>query len=208
MKIRLGAFHHERLDLNGDLGNLLVLSHRLNAYGFDCEVVELTGQNFERELGVGLDFAFLGHGSKAAWLAIKNEDVDFESAVLATIDRGVDMLAVASGFEMLVEFGALVIAAQLIERRSEFVSYEWNNFELLGYLNADKNLPAFYAYKNIYATMLHGPVLAKNPELADFMIEGILKKRGASIHKGERSVLVKIDELSEAARAVAKSMIH
>lgn len=35
MKIRLGAFHHERLDLNGDLGNLLVLSHRLNAYGYD-----------------------------------------------------------------------------------------------------------------------------------------------------------------------------
>lgn len=208
MKIRLGAFHHESLDLNGDLGNLLVLSTRLNNLGFDCDVIDLTGENIERELAKGLNFAFLGHGSKAAWLAIDKKDAHFESAILSVIDAGVDFLAVSSGFEKLIEIGAVKLQVEKIERRSEFAVFNWGELEIVGYLNSDQSLPLFYLENNIYATLLHGPLLAKNPKLADLIIEKLLKKRDVSIQHVNGLRLVRSDEYAELARAVAKSMIE
>ena len=208
MKIRLGAFHHESLDLNGDLGNLLVLSVRLNSFGHDCEVVELNGANFERELAKGLDLVFLGHGSKAAWDAISNRDAHFESAVLAAIDHKVEFLAVATGFEKLVELGAVKMPVQEIERRSEFAKYDWNGMELVGYVNSDKDLPTFFADGSIFATLLHGPLLAKNAALADLIIKKLLQKRGSASSLSSNSRLDQIDEFAKSARAVAESMIE
>ena len=39
-------------------------------------------------------------------------------------------------------------------------------------------------YKNTVATYLHGPILPKNPELADYLIETALERKypGASAH--------------------------
>lgn len=41
-------------------------------------------------------------------------------------------------------------------------------------------------YKNVFGTYLHGPVLAKSPEFADYLIELALKNKGIDIKKLEK----------------------
>ena len=36
-------------------------------------------------------------------------------------------------------------------------------------------------YNNVIATYLHGPILPKNPQIADFLINEALSRRGISI---------------------------
>ena len=36
-------------------------------------------------------------------------------------------------------------------------------------------------YNNVIATYLHGPILPKNPQIADFLINEALNRRGISI---------------------------
>lgn len=207
MTIRLGAFHHEALNLNGDLQNLLVLSRRLNLLGVSCEVVELNGANFEFELAQGIDFALFGHGSAAAWASIDAQDPALESAVLALADARALILAVASGFERCVELGLLDLTIQRTDRISEFVKFEWQSHQLIGYQNSDSGLPIFIKHNNVYGTLLHGPLLAKNPELADLFIVEILNQRGIDIEETKRDNLLKLDDISRQARLVAEEMI-
>ena len=55
-------------------------------------------------------------------------------------------------------------------------------------------------YNNIIATYLHGPILPKNPQIADFLIGEALERRGVSADSG----LEKIDDtLANKAREIA-----
>jgi CobQ-like glutamine amidotransferase family enzyme len=207
MTLRIGAFHHSELNLNGDLQNLLILSRRLNARGVPCEVVDLSGANFESELSRGLDFAFVGHGSEAAWAAIDVSDPDLESGFLAVADAKVPILGVSSGFERLIRLGLTGLTLQKTERRSEFVAFEWQTIEIVGYLNSDSDAPLFFANGNIFGTMLHGPVFAKNPELADFFCNLISSRLGDVDLQKQSQTLRSLDDLASAAREVARGMI-
>lgn len=51
---------------------------------------------------------------------------------------------------------------------------------------------------NIVGTHLHGPVLARNPGLADHLLETALARHGADYVRGARSV--QVDEIAQAAR--------
>jgi len=61
-----------------------------------------------------------------------------------------------------------------------------------GYGNNGNDLTEGYVYKNSIGTYLHGPILPKNPSLADFLIRQALKKK----YKKEVS-LPKIDDSLE-----------
>jgi CobQ-like glutamine amidotransferase family enzyme len=57
-------------------------------------------------------------------------------------------------------------AALQIERVSEFKSFEG----VVGYVNTEFDLPEISRVVNSVFTLFHGPVLAKNPQLADEII--------------------------------------
>lgn len=206
-KIRIGAFHHDALNLNGDLGNVRVLAKRFNLLGIDCEVFELNGSNFEQQLALGIDFALVGHGSQAAWASILADDPAFESSILALHDSGVAMLSVASGFEKLVEFGVFKTEIKRIPRVSEFVQFEADGLELIGYLNSDSGLEAYLKSGNTLGTLLHGPLLAKNPELANRIIAQILESRAIQLEEFELESIKRIDKIADQTRAVAREML-
>ena len=55
-------------------------------------------------------------------------------------------------------------------------------------------------YNNVIATYLHGPILPKNPQIADFLIGEALEQRGVSSDSG----LEKIDDtLANKAKEIA-----
>ncbi|SHG49666.1 hypothetical protein SAMN02745221_00346 [Thermosyntropha lipolytica DSM 11003] len=55
---------------------------------------------------------------------------------------------------------------------------------LRGYGNNGQDKTEGISYKNLIGTYLHGPLLPKNPAIADFFIQAILKRKGLEL-KGE-----------------------
>ena len=53
---------------------------------------------------------------------------------------------------------------------------------------------------DVIGTHLHGPVLAKNPQLADSILERICERAGSTYTPGEQAAVA--DRYAEAARAI------
>jgi CobQ-like glutamine amidotransferase family enzyme len=55
------------------------------------------------------------------------------------------------------------------------LQFAGQSIRALGYRNTDTNLPDFFTQRNWLLTMLHGPVLAKNPNLQQALVREILR---------------------------------
>jgi lipid II isoglutaminyl synthase (glutamine-hydrolysing) len=162
--IRLAALFPDQLNLNGDQGNLEVLTKQLKWRGVPSEVFAV---RTVAELEQRFDLIFVGHGSIAAWSSIDDEFHAMTPKLAQLIRAGVPGMSISTGFEKLVESGVLTVPKiePLKERISKFEIFEDSHSEVLGYLNTDVNLPVLHREQNWIASMLHGPVLAKNPAL-------------------------------------------
>jgi CobQ-like glutamine amidotransferase family enzyme len=188
--LRLGAISPAHLNLNGDLGNLVVLRKRLELRGVQSEIVSLNGYEDLQEF----DFILVGHGSKSAWEQLLASVPDLFARISDFARHGGAVMAVASAADLLqplltgveVEFGNWV---------SEFVESEG----VVGYLNTTSKAPLVEWFQNSLLTQLHGPVLAKNPDLANEIIA-----RNNWVHEVIASEeLDELDELAKQSRRIA-----
>jgi CobQ-like glutamine amidotransferase family enzyme len=171
------VLYPEHLNLNGDLANAGVLARRFNWYALDAAIdFYYPGDSLPTAQP---DVVILGHGSAAAWQAI---DADLERVLPALRDwiaRGCFGLAINSGQELLHEQRAGVFQGELIagERESKFAVASAEDFaegkRVLGYKNSIFNAPLIERSGNFIGTQLHGPILAKNGWLADWIIRGV-----------------------------------
>ena len=188
--LKLAALYPEHLDLNGDHGNLLVLQKRLAWRGTSSEIVSVT-QPMDLEV---FDFLLLGHGSKDAWAEVLRIDPELISKIGRVARDGKAVLAINSGYGYLVQeldstnlkYGQHVSEFQLVD-------------DVVGYVNSDLDLPAIQTFGNTVLTLFHGPVLAKNPELADMMI----KQAGWCDVDLSSNELTTVSELARASRKAA-----
>jgi CobQ-like glutamine amidotransferase family enzyme len=197
--ISLGVLFPKHLNLNGDLGNLEVLSKQLDWRGLGCEIVEIESAD---DLSGNLDFILVGHGSTAAWASIGSRFQALAPALRDLVNAGTPGMSVSTGFERFVECNVLsnLEVARLPVRSSKFVVHNDGDNEVLGYLNTDAKLPVIYREANWISTMLHGPVLAKNPVLLDEILASIAAHAGVSlpaIRKSDKAGLLAdlIDEI-------------
>ena len=189
--LKLAALYPDHLNLNGDMANLLVLQKRLQWQGQPAEIVPLASSSKLADY----DFVLVGHGSTAAWAEIKSIDPEFFNNVVRYINLGKPALVIASAYDRLSE--AVLGKKQITGlHRSEFVKTADG---IVGYLNTDSNEEVLLWYKNTVFTLLHGPVLVKNPELADQLIlkSGFVKEIAQTEHS------VETDELAKASRKIA-----
>jgi CobQ-like glutamine amidotransferase family enzyme len=188
--LKLAALYPEHLDLNGDHGNLLVLQKRLAWRGTSSEIVSVT-QPTDLEV---FDFLLLGHGSKDAWAEVLRIDPELISKIGLLTRDGKAVLAINSGYGHLVQeldstnlkYGQHVSEFQLVD-------------DVVGYVNSDLDLPAIQTFGNTVLTLFHGPVLAKNPELADM----IIKQAGWCDVDLSSNELTTVSELARASRKAA-----
>ena len=159
--LKFAALYPDHLDLNGDHANLLVLQKRLEWRGVNSEIVSVDRPTNLSEF----DFVLLGHGSDAAWAEVLRIDSKLLNNIVELVSSGCNVLAVASGYQKLHELMNKE-AALLIERVSEFKSFDG----VVGYVNTEFDLPEISRTKNSVFALFHGPVLAKNPQLADEII--------------------------------------
>jgi len=173
--IKFASIFSDRLNLNGDQANLFVLQQRLKWAGFASEIVNITSAQQLRSTEV--DLILLGHGSLAAWASCEAQwpdlAADFISATAATAG-----LAIGSGATRVAKANGAHIAF-LEQPTSEFVTEIFDGQEILGYKFADVAPNSTTKIGNAIVTWLHGPLLAKNPAMADGLIRSIFKARKA-----------------------------
>jgi CobQ-like glutamine amidotransferase family enzyme len=169
--IRLAGLFPENLNLNGDFGNLEVLSRQFEWRGMACEVVDATTVD---DLDDSINFVLIGHGSVAAWAAISQAFSSLTPRLSQMMANGVPLLAISTGFDMAISSGLIptLEVSDLADRVSKFEIVKVNELEVLGYVNTNRSLPALYVDGAFIGSTLHGPLLAKNPEL----LEGVLAK--------------------------------
>ena len=187
--IRLAALYPNHLNLNGDLANLLVLQKRLEWYGLEADVVYVEKPTDLTKF----DVVLLGHGSRDAWSQLEDIDPELIPSVALLVSAGKKVMTVSSGYELLIEaIDGLVVKHS--ERVSEFRSHE----EIVGYVNSEAELEPIRWINDSLFTLLHGPVFAKNPDLADTFVGSFIT--GLSATNGHFS---KISELAEVSRKTA-----
>ena len=187
--IRLAALYPNHLNLNGDLANLLVLQKRLEWYGVEAEVVYVEKPTDLTKF----DVVLLGHGSRDAWAQLEDIDPELVPSVASLVTSGTRVLAISSGYELLIEaIDGLVVKHS--ERVSEFRSHE----EIVGYVNSEAELEPIRWINDSLFTLLHGPVFAKNPDLADRFLGSLITGLSAT-----NEHFSKISELAEVSRKTA-----
>jgi len=159
--IRLGAISPTHLNLNGDLGNLLVLKKRLEWRNVESSIEHLNGSEDLNDF----DYILVGHGSNAAWKQLLDSRSDLLGKLVAYVESDGALLAVASAADRLQPL-LTGVEVTFGDRVSEFLDVDG----VVGYKNSDSEGENVSWYKNALLTQLHGPVLAKNPELADQII--------------------------------------
>ena len=189
-QIKLAAIAPTHLNLNGDLGNLLVLQKRLEWRGVSSSITHLQGPEELQDF----DYVLLGHGSNAAWLQLLQRSSDLFERCVSYIEASGALLAVASGADRLMPL-LTGVEIQNGDRVSEFVSED----SVVGYLNTTSKADRLLWHKNALLTQLHGPVLAKNPGLAD----GILAMNDWVDISISNEQLAAVDDLAALSRKTA-----
>jgi len=187
--IRLAALYPNHLNLNGDLANLLVLQKRLEWYGLEADVVYVEKPTDLTKF----DVVLLGHGSRDAWSQLEDIDPELIPSVASLVSAGKKVMAVSSGYELLIEaIDGLVVKHS--ERVSEFRSHE----EIVGYVNSEAELEPIRWINDSLFTLFHGPVFAKNPDLADKFLGSLITGLSAT-----NEHFSKISDLAEVSRKTA-----
>jgi len=171
--IRLLELYPDHLNLNGDRGNLVVLQRRLEWSDIDVSVSSYRpGSSLG---GEAPDFVLLGHGSPAAWRQIYADLARIAPTLQAWIDGSTQMLAVSSGFAALHGLlRGLPNQVNKVPRISKFEVVDFADSQVVGYKNTDLDLPTIERFGNLIGTVLHGPLLAKNSQLSDEIINAML----------------------------------
>lgn len=188
--LKFAALYPKHLDLNGDHGNLLVLQKRLLWRGVQAQIVPVVKQKSLDDF----DFVLLGHGTKDAWAEVLRLDPGLLKNIAKLTRNGKPVMAISSGYELLIEE---LEATQA--KHGDHVSEFRNIDEIVGYVNTSVLLPEMRTIAQTTLTLFHGPVLAKNPGLAD----KIINAAGWCDISIENDQLHAVDELAKASRRTA-----
>ncbi len=215
MKLTIGHFYPDLLNLYGDRGNIQCFIKRLQWRGIDADIVSCPSGSkidFER-----FDIVLLGGGSdreqELVCQYLKEVRKDFKNYAE---DGGV-VLAVCGGYQLLGNYyktssktieglGILDIYTEWSKKRlvqnivlkSPFFCNPIVGFEnhggrtyigkyapfgkvISGLGNTGKSGYEGVIYKNIIGTYLHGPLLPKNPEVCDYLLEKALVRKYGGI---------------------------
>jgi CobQ-like glutamine amidotransferase family enzyme len=226
-------FFPERLDVNGDAQNALVLAQRARWAGIDVELVPIApGDRVPHESPAAV---VVGSSVDSELVALRADLADFAVVLNDWVAAGVPLLAVGTGFELLshgIQFGTVDAPGELLEglgifpgravplaaRATDDLVVDAREGRLVGFENhargflAPADAAAFGSVVrgtgndsrsegsrlgSAIGTHLHGPVLAKNPVLADALLAATF----GEAYRAESPQIVQVDGYAARARA-------
>ena len=194
MMIKIAHLYPDMLNLYGDRGNIIALTKRMELRGISTQVDRITmGKSFNAD---DYDILFIGGGQDFEQDVLledlkKGKDKEIKRAV----DSGKVMLAICGGYQMLGKYyktydgkmleyiGALDFYTEGKEERmiGNFAYKTKEGIEVVGFENHNgEDGTEGVRYKNTFGTYSHGPVLPKNPQLADLLISLAVKNKYGS----------------------------
>jgi hypothetical protein len=195
----------DRLNLNGDVANALVLKKRLEWIGFDSTITTLQSpHDFDSAAARSGQpnskmFLLIGHGSLAAMKSISGQKLSIVGLIDAVNKSGGCGLVVGSAYEWLEPHAAGVRISEF--RQAELALPDSpKTIEVSGYVNSSANLPDCQWDGAVLKTRMHGPVLVKSNELCDYFIARLTGKSSSSSEKA-----LELEGFVREAIAVAKS---
>jgi len=228
------------LSQNGEIGNIMVLTHRAKLRGLGVEVFS---QEAGDEFPFDIDIVFIGSGPTSAQIVAQPAVIAVATELRELAEAGVPFLAIAAGFQLLGESvtladgtvlagagvfpvtstvgGTRIVGDFVVESRlGTLVGFEnrGSSVEIgeaapigtvvYGQGNTPSSGVEGYWVGNLVGTHLHGPVLANNPSLADWLLTAALERRGAVYPTAPVSELEEIDRYAAEARRVIAAAPH
>lgn len=216
MNLKLYHFMPDKLNLYGDIGNVISLKKRCEWRGISLDIENITSTD-----GVKLsncDMFFIGGGSDREQAIATEQFFKIKSEFKSAIESGVPALTICGGYQFLGEYyqtseGKKLVGLNILDFYTEapkdksrlignilidsnkfgnIVGFEnhsgrtYHNYNTLGnvvvgYGNNDTDKKEGLLYKNLIGTYLHGPILPKNPKIADYLIQAALNNKYGKI---------------------------
>lgn len=212
MNLKLYHFMPDKLNLYGDIGNVISLKKRCEWRGINLEI-----ENITNTTGIKLsdcDMFFIGGGSDREQAIATEQFSKIKNEFKSAIENGIPALTICGGYQFLGEYyktadGHKLAGLNILDFYTESVadkprlignilleSYKfgdivgfenhggrtYHNYETLGnvivgYGNNDDDKKEGLLYNNLIGTYLHGPILPKNPKIADYLIKSALENK-------------------------------
>lgn len=108
MKLTIGYLYGDLMNIYGDTGNIIALRKRAQWRGIDVEIKNISIGNRipTRQVGTQIDLYFFGGGQDQAQSIVSADLVksDKEKVIRSEIDRGVPLLSICGGYQLLGDY--------------------------------------------------------------------------------------------------------
>ena len=204
MEINIAYLYPDVLNMYGDKGNITTLKYRLEKRGFDVNIRQYFKNeiiDFENT-----DIVYLGGGSdkcyEEVYCYLEPQKQNFEDY----IENDGCVLAICTGYQVLgtnceiddkklTGLGILNIETKKLKKIIGDIVMECSltSNKVTGFINKNHTTTGAYeplgkiihpeilseglVYKNLIATYVYGPLLPKNPELADLILQNAITKK-------------------------------
>ena len=162
--------YHDLMDLYGDKGNIETLRYRASKRGINVIVDTCTLQ--EKRNIEDYDIFFLGGGADKEQTLIYKDLLARKESILKAKESGTAFLLICGGYQL---FGQYYLDQ---DGQTKAVSNPFGKV-LVGHGNTSKGEYEGYMDAQTIATYMHGPLLPKNPAIADEVILRGLNRRYA-----------------------------
>ena len=197
MKLKLGFFYYDLLNLYGDSGNVRALAYHLKEQGVDVQVDRLTLED-PKDIA-SYDWIYMGCGIERSLILALTDIKKYKDALAAAIDNGTYILATGNSFELFGQeirmpnkiyrcLGLLDFSTEYRSRTVHDLLLPYGDHQLVGFENhsgvtVESNETPFLqsedrkegVTKNHFTgTYTVGPLLGRNPFLCRELVSNLI----------------------------------
>ncbi len=200
MKLKLGFFYYDLLNLYGDSGNVTILSHHLKEQGIDVTVDRLS-LNDPKNIS-SYDWIYMGCGIERNLILALTDLKKYKKEFADAIENGTHILATGNSFELFGKeirmpnksykgLGLLDFSTEYKPRTVHDLLIPYGEHQLVGFENhsgqtvdnketpflSDQDRKEGVVKNHFIGTYLVGPLLVRNPFFLKEYLTAILNRK-------------------------------